>query len=134
MTVDQLKPNQVQRGLDFPEPVEVHAQQNPAAELSICGVEKTDETGCLYRLNLAVHGLEGEIKRAGFVMANSASDARSSEQELPRQFIKSRAVEEMVAVCPRRKRMSRGEQTRTNSVVSKPGIILLTMRISTPIP
>ena len=32
------------------------------------------------------------------------------------------------------KTMSRGEQTRTNSVVSKPGIILLTMRISTPIP
>jgi len=34
-------------------------QKNPAAELSICGVEKTDETGRLCRLNLAVHGLEG---------------------------------------------------------------------------
>ena len=163
---------------------------DPARELSIHGVEKTDETGRLCRLNLAVHGLEGEIKhggninsyyddpfdaccapsppspvgegpggegheiqasggrfdfvlanppfnvnavdkerlkdmvgpgrrfpfglprtdnanylwiqlfhsalnekgRAGFVMANSASDARSSEQELRRQLIESRAV------------------------------------------
>ncbi len=37
---------------------------------------------------------------AGFVMANSASDARSSEQELRRQLIESRAVEVMVAVGP----------------------------------
>ncbi|MBM3558053.1 MAG: SAM-dependent DNA methyltransferase, partial [Alphaproteobacteria bacterium] len=36
--------------------------KNPAAELSICGVEKTDETGRLARLNLAVHGLEGDIR------------------------------------------------------------------------
>ena len=36
-------------------------QKNPAAELAICGVEKTDETGRLCRMNLAVHGLEGEI-------------------------------------------------------------------------
>ena len=40
-------------------------QKNPAAELAICGVEKTDETGRLCRLNLAVHGLEGEIKHGG---------------------------------------------------------------------
>ena len=153
--------------------------KNPAAELSICGVEKTDETGRLARLNLAVHGLEGEIKhggninsyyddphsatgkfdfvlanppfnvnavdkerlkdmvghdskgnarrfpfglprtdnanylwiqlfysalnakgRAGFVMANSASDARSSEQELRQRLIEAKAVDVMVAVGP----------------------------------
>ncbi|HRQ96404.1 MAG TPA: class I SAM-dependent DNA methyltransferase [Candidatus Accumulibacter phosphatis] len=149
-------------------------QQNPAAELAICGVEKTDETGRLARLNLAVHGLEGDIRhggnvnsyyddphnataafdfvlanppfnvnavdkerlkdmvgagrrfpfglprtdnanylwiqlfhsalnargRAGFVMANSASDARSSEQELRQKLIEARAVDVMVAVGP----------------------------------
>ncbi len=148
--------------------------KNPAAELSICGVEKTDETGRLCRLNLAVHGLEGTINhgghvnsyyddphaavgrfdfvlanppfnvnavdkerlkdsvgpgrrfpfglprtdngnylwiqlfysslnakgRAGFVMANSASDARSSEMELRKQLIESRSVDVMVAVGP----------------------------------
>ena len=149
-------------------------QKNPAAELAICGVEKTDETGRLCRLNLAVHGLEGDIKhggninsyyddphtatgqfdfvlanppfnvnavdkerlkdmvgtgrrfpfglprtdnanylwiqlfysalnttgRSGFVMANSASDARSSEQELRQKLIEARAVDVMIAVGP----------------------------------
>jgi type I restriction enzyme M protein len=149
-------------------------QRNPAAELAIHGVEKTDETGRLCRLNLAVHGLEGEIRhggninsyyddphsatgqfdfvlanppfnvnavdkerlkdavgpgrrfpfglprtdnanylwiqlfysalnargRAGFVMANSASDARASEQELRQQLITAGAVDVMVAVGP----------------------------------
>ncbi len=165
---------------------------NPADELLIHGVEKTDETGRLARMNLAIHGLEGDIRhgghinsyyddpheacipfpspsgrgaggegerhgrfdfvlanppfnvnavdkerlasevgagrrypfglprtdnanylwiqlfysslntkgRAGFVMANSASDARSSEQELRRQLIEARAVDVMVAVGP----------------------------------
>jgi type I restriction enzyme M protein len=146
--------------------------KNPAAELSICGVEKTDETGRLARLNLAVHGLEGEIRhggninsyyddphnatgqfdfvlanppfnvnavdkerlkdmvgsgrrfpfglpstdnanylwiqlfysalnskgRAGFVMGNSASDARGSEQELRQKLVEDRAVDVIVAV------------------------------------
>ncbi|MEP6912234.1 MAG: class I SAM-dependent DNA methyltransferase [bacterium] len=149
-------------------------QKNPADELAIFGVEKTDETGRLCRLNLAVHGLEGDIRhggnvnsyyddphnavgafdfvlanppfnvnavdkerlkdmvgagrrfpfglprtdnanylwielfysslnskgRAGFVMANSASDARSSEQELRQKLINGRAVDVMIAVGP----------------------------------
>lgn len=149
-------------------------QKNPAAELAICGVEKTDETGRLCRMNLAVHGLEGDIRhggnvnsyyddphkavgqfdfvlanppfnvnavdkerikdlvgphrrfpfalprtdnanylwiqifhsalnatgRAGFLMANSASDARSSEQDIRQKLIESRAVDVMVAVGP----------------------------------
>lgn len=144
-------------------------KKNPANELSIYGQERVDATVRLARMNLAVHGLEGDIKqgnayyedlhtatgkfdfllanppfnvsavdkerlkdavgagrrypfglpntdngnylwiqlfystlnqagRAGFVMANSASDARSSEQELRRQLIKSKAVDAMVAV------------------------------------
>jgi type I restriction enzyme M protein len=40
-------------------------KNNPAAELSIAGVEKVDETGQLCRLNLAIHGLEGQIKHGG---------------------------------------------------------------------
>lgn len=146
-------------------------QKSPAKELAIYGQEKERATGELCRMNLAVHGLEGDIKqaisyyddphdatgkfdfvlanppfnvnavdkerlkdsvgagrrfpfglprtdnanylwiqlfysalnekgRAGFVMANSASDARSSEQELRRQLIESRAVDVMVAVGP----------------------------------
>ncbi len=149
-------------------------QKDPAAELAICGVEKVDETGRLCRLNLAVHGLEGDIRhggnvnsyyddphtatgqfdfvlanppfnvnavdkerlkdmigpgrrfpfglpkpdnanylwiqlfysalnakgRAGFVMANSASDARSSEQEIRQKLIEAQAVDVMVAVGP----------------------------------
>jgi type I restriction enzyme M protein len=38
--------------------------------------------------------------RAGFVMANAASDAHSSEQELRRQLIEAPAVDVMVAVGP----------------------------------
>jgi type I restriction enzyme M protein len=149
-------------------------QKNPAAELAICGVEKTDDTGRLCRLNLAVHGLEGDIRhggnvnsyyddphaatgafdfvlanppfnvnavdkerlkdmvgparrfpfglprtdnanylwiqlfhsalnakgRAGFVMANSASDARSSEQDIRQKLVEARSVDVMVAVGP----------------------------------
>jgi type I restriction enzyme M protein len=149
-------------------------KKNPAAELSIHGVEKTDETGRLCRLNLAIHGLEGDIRhggnvnsyyddphnatgqfdfvlanppfnvnavdkerlkdsvgagrrfpfglprtdnanylwiqlfysslntkgRAGFVMANSASDARASEQELRQKLVEAKAVDVMIAVGP----------------------------------
>jgi len=149
-------------------------QKNAADELFIHGVEKTDDTGRLARMNLAIHGLEGDIRhgghinsyyddphesvgkfdfvlanppfnvnavdkdrlasdvgvgrrfpfglprtdnantlwiqlfysslndkgRAGFVMANSASDARSSEQEIRKQLIEARSVDVMVAVGP----------------------------------
>ena len=149
-------------------------KKTPSSELSIYGVEKTDDTGRLCRMNLAVHGLEGDIRhggevnsyyddphkavgafdfalanpsfnvnavdkdrlkdavgpgrrfpfglprtdnanylwiqlfysalnekgRAAFVMANSASDARSSEMELRKQLIEARAVDAVVAVGP----------------------------------
>jgi type I restriction enzyme M protein len=46
---------------------------DPTRELSVHDVEKTDETGRLCRLNLAAHGLEGEIKHGGNI--NSYYDA-----------------------------------------------------------
>lgn len=135
-------------------------------ELSIYGQEKTGDTVRLAKMNLAVHGLQGDIResnsyyedihnsagqfdfvmanppfnvdaiqkdrlednkdrfpfgmprtdngnyiwiqlfysalndkgRAGFVMANSASDARSSEMEIRKQIIQSGAVDVMVAI------------------------------------
>jgi type I restriction enzyme M protein len=146
-------------------------RKNPSAELAICGQEKVGTTVALCNMNLAVHGLEGDIReansyyddehnstgnfdfvlanppfnvnavdkdrlkdavgqvrrypfglprtdnanylwiqlfysalsskgRAGFVMANSASDARASEQELRKQLIEARSVDVMVAVGP----------------------------------
>ena len=42
-----------------------YAQENPAAELSIHSVQKNAAAGRLCLLNLAVHGLEGEIKHGG---------------------------------------------------------------------
>ena len=146
-------------------------KRNPGAELSIHGQERVDGNVRLARMNLAVHGLEGDIKhgntyyedlhdsvgkfdfvlcgppfnvsqvdkerlsaevgtgrrypfglprtdnanylwiqdfysalndtgRAGFVMANSASDARASEQDIRQKLIQSRTVDVMVAVGP----------------------------------
>lgn len=144
--------------------VEEH-KQNPEAELSIYGQEKVAETVRLGKMNLAVHGLSGDIRqgityyedlhssvgkfdfvmanppfnvdrvdkdrlkddrrfpfglprtdnanylwiqifysalsekgRAGFVMANSASDARGSELDIRKQLIEARSVDVMVAV------------------------------------
>src|SRR3989454_3210601 len=144
--------------------VERH-KKNPSAEISIYGQEKTDETVRLCKMNLAVHGLSGDIKRsntyyedvhesvgkldfvmanppfnvdnvdkeklksdprfpfelpkidnanylwiqifysalsnkgrAGFVMANSAGDARSSEQEIRQKLIKAGVVDVMVSI------------------------------------
>jgi len=142
-------------------------KQNPSALIVLYGQEKVAETVRLCRMNLAVHGLSGEIKqgntfyddlhdcvgkfdyvmanppfnvdkvdkerlkkdprfplglpmidnanylciqifysalnatgRAGFVMANSASDARGSELEVRKQLIEAGAVDVMIAVGP----------------------------------
>ena len=40
-------------------------QKNPSSELSIHGVEKTDETGRFCRMNFAARGLEGDIRHGG---------------------------------------------------------------------
>lgn len=146
--------------------------KSPSKEISIYGVEKMSDTLKLCRMNLAVHGLSGDIReansyyddphkligrfdfvmanppfnqpevdrnklvsdtgkvdarfplglptannanylwinlffaalnatgRAGFVMANSASDAGGSERELRRKLIETGAVDCMVAVGP----------------------------------
>lgn len=42
-------------------------QKSPVDELSVCGIERVDETGRLCRMNLAVHGLEGDIRHGGNV-------------------------------------------------------------------
>ena len=60
------------------------------------GLPRTDNGNYLW-IQL-FHSVLDEKGRAGFVMANSASDARCSEQELRRQLIESRAVDVMVAV------------------------------------
>jgi type I restriction enzyme M protein len=146
-------------------------RKNPASELSIYGQEKVSNTVKLSRMNLAVHGLEGDIReaityyedlhkstgqfdfvlanppfnvnavdkerlanevgknrrfpfglpkpdnanylwiqlfysalnemgRAGFVMANSASDARGTEMEIRRQLIEDQGVDVVVSVGP----------------------------------
>jgi type I restriction enzyme M protein len=141
-------------------------KKNPIAEISIHGQERVAETVRLCRMNLAVHGLAGDIRqgntyyedlhnspgrfdfvmanppfnvnrvdkdkikddtarfpfgmprtdnanylwielfysslsgtgRAGFVMANSASDAGGSELDIRKQLIEADAVDVMVAV------------------------------------
>ena len=144
--------------------VERH-EKRPTDELSVFGQEKTGETARLAKMNLAVHGLEGDIRegntyyedlhdsvgrfdfvmanppfnvnkvdktkleddprfpfglpnldnanyiwiqtfysalnetgRAGFVMANSASDASHSELDIRRQLIEDRCVDVIVSV------------------------------------
>ena len=140
-------------------------RENGNGQISVHGIERVAETIRLCKMNLAVHGLEGDIKqansyygdphrafekfdfvmanppfnvdrvdrerikddarfpfgmprvdnanylwiqlffstlnafgRAGFVMANSAADARASELEIRRQIIKSHAVDVMVSI------------------------------------
>jgi len=144
--------------------VETH-HKNPTAEISVHGQERVRDTSRLARLNLAVHGLSGDIRegntyyedlhdsvgrfdfvlanppfnvsgldkeriaddpryslgiprtdngnylwiqhfhsalsstgRAGFVMANSAADARSSEQDIREKLIRSGHVDVMVSI------------------------------------
>jgi type I restriction enzyme M protein len=147
--------------------VEVH-KKKPTSEIMAYGQEKTTDTVRLCKMNLAVHGLSGDIRqansyyedlhecvgkfdfvmanppfnvdrvdkdrlkndtarfpfgmpsvdnanylwiqlfystlsakgRAGFVMANSTSDARGSELEIRKGLIEARAVDAMVAVGP----------------------------------
>jgi type I restriction enzyme M protein len=140
-------------------------QQNPGTDIFIYGQEKTAETVRLCRMNLAVHGLSGDIRqansyyenvhncrgrfdfvmanppfnvdgvdkekikddprypfglprvdnanylwiqefysalnehgRAGFVMANSASDARASELDIRRKLIEAHVVDVMISI------------------------------------
>ncbi len=145
--------------------VEEH-KKRPVDEISVFGQEKTQGTVNLCKMNLAVHGLSGDIKqansyyeglhdmvgkadfvmanppfnvnrvdkeriknewkrfplgmpsvdnanylwiqifysalndkgRAGFVMANSASDARGTELELRKKLIEQKAIDVMIAV------------------------------------
>lgn len=144
--------------------VERH-KKNPSTEISIYGQEKVAETVRLCKMNLAVHGLSGDIRqgntyyedthnsmgkfdfvmanppfnvngvdkekirndkrflhgipkpdnanylwiqvflsalnekgRAGFVMANSASDARQSELEIRKKIIEDQVVDVMIAI------------------------------------
>jgi type I restriction enzyme M protein len=62
------------------------------------GLPRTDNANYLW-IQLFYSALN-QKGRAGFVMANSASDARASEQELRRQLIEAHAVDVMVAVGP----------------------------------
>ncbi len=140
-------------------------QHNPGTDISVYGQEKTQDTVKLCKMNLAVHGLSGDIKagnsyyqnahrsvgrfdfvmanppfnvngvdkekikddpryvlgiprtdnanylwiqefytalsergRAGFVMANSASDARGSELDIRQKLIEAQVVDVMVSV------------------------------------
>jgi len=62
------------------------------------GLPKTDNANYLW-IQLFYSALNKK-GRAGFVMANAASDARSSEQELRKQLIQAHAVDVMIAVGP----------------------------------
>ena len=142
-------------------------KKNPSEEISIYGQEKSSQTVKLCKMNLAVHGLAGDIKegntyyedihgslgkfdfvmanppfnvdrvdkdrikddarftlgvprvdnanylwiqvfysslnksgRAGFIMANSAGDARGSELEIRKKIIREGTVDAVVAVSP----------------------------------
>jgi len=142
-------------------------KKNPSSDIAIYGQDKIAETVRLCKMNLAVHGLSGDIRegnsyyedihkslgkfdfvmanppfnvdkvdkerikddprfglgvpkvdnanylwiqifhaalnekgRSGFVMANSASDARGSELEIRKKLIQAGAVDVMIAISP----------------------------------
>lgn len=60
------------------------------------GIPRTDNANYLWIQ--IFHAALGDNGRAGFVMANSAADARSSEANIRRQLIQSGAVDVMVAI------------------------------------
>jgi type I restriction enzyme M protein len=60
------------------------------------GIPRTDNANYLW-ISHFYHALN-DHGRAGFVMANSASDARASELEIRQRLIKDRAVDVMIAV------------------------------------
>jgi type I restriction enzyme M protein len=62
------------------------------------GLPRTDNANYLW-IQLFASALNA-TGRAGFVMANSASDARGSEQDIRQKLIESRVVDVMVAVGP----------------------------------
>ena len=62
------------------------------------GLPRTDNANYLW-IQL-FHSALNATGRAGFVMANSASDARSSEQDIRQKLIESRSVDVVVAVGP----------------------------------
>lgn len=146
--------------------VENH-KKNPTSEISMYGTDRVTDTIRLCKMNLAVHGLSGDIReansyyedphqsfgkfdfvmanppfnvsgvdkervkddkrfqlgipstdnanylwiqifyhslsekgRAGFVMANSAADARGAEMEIRKKFIQSGAVDVLISIGP----------------------------------
>jgi len=62
------------------------------------GLPRTDNSDYLW-IQLFYSALNDK-GRAGFLMANSASDARSSEQEIRQKLIEAHAVDVVVAVGP----------------------------------
>jgi type I restriction enzyme M protein len=62
------------------------------------GLPRTDNANYLWIQDF--YSALNDTGRAGFVMANSASDARSSEQDIRQKLIEARAVDVMVAVGP----------------------------------
>jgi type I restriction enzyme M protein len=62
------------------------------------GLPTVDNANYLW-IQLFYSGLR-EKGRGGFVMANSAADARASEMEIRKQLVKTKAVDAMVAVGP----------------------------------